>query len=73
VIDIGRGTVPGNGTYYSNQVANESVSLFGGQGSYVPPPPYSGQSSGFCSHCGAPRHDLTAKFCQACGQSFNKY
>ncbi len=72
VIDIGRSTVPGNDIYYTNQGANESRVFFGQQDNFAPPP-YSGQSTGFCPHCGVSRHDLTAKFCSSCGQSFNKY
>jgi membrane protease subunit (stomatin/prohibitin family) len=72
VIDIGRSTVPRNETYYTNQVANESISFFGRQDNYAPPP-YSSSSTEFCSQCGTSRQDLTAKFCSSCGKSFNKY
>jgi hypothetical protein len=72
VIDIGHGTVPGHRTYYSNQVANESILFFEEQDN-IAHPPYSSQSAGFCSQCDAPRHDLIAKFCSSCRQSFNKY
>ncbi len=72
VIDIGRSIVPGNGTYYSNRVAPEPTVYLGRQDNY-PPPPYSGQSTGFCPQCGTPRHDLTAGFCSSCGHSLNKY
>jgi hypothetical protein len=71
VIDIGRSTAPGSAAYYSNQVPKESSSVSGGQQNYAPPP-YSGQSTSFCSQCGAARQDLSAKFCSSCGHSFNK-
>ncbi len=73
MIDIGRSTAPGNEEYYSNQVPNDSSSFFSGQQNNFAPPPYSGQSTSFCSKCGAARQDLSARFCSSCGQAFNKY
>lgn len=58
--------------HYPNQIANESVQTFSRPDNYAPPP-YAGQSTGFCSQCGASRHDFTARFCSSCGQLFNKY
>ncbi len=67
MIDIGRPSAPGSGAYYSN----ESAFLVEQQNNYSPPP-YSGQSTGYCSQCGAIRQDLSARFCSSCGKSFNK-
>ncbi len=71
MIDIGRSTTAGIGTYYSNSVAPESSAFVGQQNNYAPPP-YSGQSAAFCSQCGTVRQDLSARFCSSCGHSFNK-
>ncbi len=74
MIDIGRIHVveSGNTVYYSNQVASEPTVFFGQQDNYAPPP-YPGQSTGFCSQCGVARQGLTAKFCSSCGQLYSKY
>jgi hypothetical protein len=72
VIDIGRPDIPENGTHSSNQVVSVSAILSEQQGESAPPP-YPGQPAGFCSQCGAPRQDITAKFCSSCSHSLNKY
>ncbi|CAF1145213.1 unnamed protein product [Rotaria sordida] len=74
VIDIGRSITPAmeNAVYSSSQKASESTPIFSRQDNYVPPP-YSNQSSGFCSQCGTSRQDLTAKFCSSCGKLFHQY
>ncbi|CAF1352565.1 unnamed protein product [Adineta steineri] len=72
VIDIGRSIAPGSVAYYPNQIAPDQSISFGGQSNYAPPP-YPGQSTGFCSQCNAPRQALTSQFCSSCGHSFNKY
>ncbi|CAF0760513.1 unnamed protein product [Adineta steineri] len=71
MIDIGNSVVPTNQNIPSqyNQVAPRPVSTFNQQNGI--PPPYSGQPVGrFCSQCGTPRQNLTAKFCPSCGQAF---
>ncbi len=72
MIDIGRSTTAGSVAYYSNQVAPDPTTIFGNQDNYSPPP-YPGQSAGFCSQCSAPRQDFTSRFCSSCGHAFNKY
>ncbi|CAF1373109.1 unnamed protein product [Adineta steineri] len=72
VIDIGRSIAPGSVAYYPNQFASDQTIAFGEQSNYAPPP-YPGQSAGFCSQCGAPRQALTSQFCSSCGHSFNKH
>ncbi|CAF0713693.1 unnamed protein product [Adineta steineri] len=72
VIDIGRSSAPGSVAYYPNQTASDQIIGFGGQSNYAPPP-YPGQSAGFCSQCNAPQQGLTNQFCSSCGHSFNKY
>ncbi|CAF0761518.1 unnamed protein product [Adineta steineri] len=72
VIDIGRSSAPGSVAYYPNQTASDQIIGFSGQSNYAPPP-YPGQSAGFCSQCNAPRQGLTNQFSSSCGHSFNKY
>ncbi|CAF1240337.1 unnamed protein product [Rotaria sordida] len=74
VIEIGNPAVPGSGyaTYQFNQVAPQSTSIFSEQNN-MPPPYYHQSVAGFCSHCGIPRPNITAKFCSSCGHSFNVY
>ncbi len=67
MIDIGHSTAPVNVAYYSNEVLPESTL------SFEQPPPYFGQSAGFCSKCGTSRQNFTTESCSSCGQSFNKY
>jgi hypothetical protein len=71
LIDIGRSTAPVNVTYHSNEVVPESTLSFGQKDTYAPPP-YFGQSAGFCSKCGTLRQNFTTEFCSSCGQSCNK-
>lgn len=69
MIDIGS-SVPLNNSsrpYFSNKISPDTV--FGGQDNYAPPP-YSANRTGFCAQCGAARHDLSAKYCSSCGNSF---
>ncbi|CAF1524635.1 unnamed protein product, partial [Adineta steineri] len=71
IIDIANSVVPTNQNIPTqfNQVAPQPVSTFNQQNSI--PPPYPGQPVGrFCSQCGTPRQNLTAKFCPSCGQAF---
>ncbi|CAF1592641.1 unnamed protein product [Rotaria sp. Silwood1] len=74
IIEIGHPMAPGSGNvpYQFNQMVPESTSYFPQQNNMPFPPPYYDQSAaGFCSHCGVPRQNITAKFCSSCGQLFN--
>ncbi|CAF0864973.1 unnamed protein product [Adineta steineri] len=72
VIDIGHSIAPGSVSYHRNQIAPYQTIASGEQSNYAPPP-YSGQSTGFCPQCNAPRQASTSQFCSSCGHSFNKY
>ncbi len=71
MIDISHSTIPGNGVHYTNQNF-VAPSVFFEQKNDHAPPSYSDQSTRFCPQCGTLQHDMTAKICSSCGQSFNK-
>lgn len=52
--------------YETNQQPQQQPSYFMQKSQVTPAPPIQ-----FCSQCGTPKHNSTAKFCSSCGQSLN--
>lgn len=79
IIEIGHNTIPQirNISRRSNQRSSRPAAALPPPppppiDDMPPPPPYDIQKAiKFCSHCGMPKHNRTARFCLSCGRSLD--